>query len=246
MKTERRVRLDWGIAPFLLLTVLTNSSAFSQAAGMGGRIMGQVLSDINIPPYQKGAQILLHAEPTGRSRTATIFSRRATSGPKGEFAFSGLPAGAYRLCVHLPASKLLDSCSSGGSGFLISLRLNQMIDGVLLPMKQGFELPVRVEDPGGYLEKHEGKTKDAYLAVGVQMGNGPLIPARLARKDRERRDYTVVVPFDSEVNVIAGSRFYTLEDDKGAAIAKGGRRFRVTVKRTDIDKSVAIRVTGGK
>lgn len=95
------------------------------------------------------------------------------------------------------------------------------------------------------MERHEGKTKGAHLLLGTRMGNSALRPAILRRVDSKGRDYTVLVPYDSPVEVVASSGFYELADDNGKAFGKGGKRYALFVRRTEKDKKVTLRVING-
>ena len=155
-------------------------------------------------------------------------------------------AGRYRLCARLPKSDFLDACSAGEWPLIIDLKREQIATSAVLRLIKGARLPIRLEDPDGYLSRFEGKRAGSHLVIGVQRGNAPFSPATLDRSDPKGRDLTVLVPYNKEVKLVVHNKAFDLEDDRGVALLKGAVSIPIALRRSEVGRKVTIRVKGGK
>lgn len=101
---------------------------------------------------------------------------------------------------------------------MVTLSTAQPVARVTIVMKKGVAVPIRVDDPGGLLPRHEGKTEGAHLLLGVSNDAFAFRPARLISADARGRNHQVVVPFGSPVKLVVFSSFFRLTDASGFAL----------------------------
>ena len=89
-------------------------------------------------------------------------------------------------------------------------------------MRKGVAVPIRVEDAGQLLSRHEGKTPGARLLVGIGSAGFVFRLVPVVSQDSAGRTYEVTIPFDAKVNVVVASSFFRLTDGTGAAFAASG------------------------
>jgi hypothetical protein len=86
-------------------------------------------------------------------------------------------------------------------------------------MKRGAAIPIRIEDPGQLLSKHEGKTPGALLTIGVNNDAYSFQAARLVSRDSNGQSLEVIIPFDSPRRIVVRSAYFQLADAAGAALS---------------------------
>jgi hypothetical protein len=66
--------------------------------------------------------------------------------------------------------------------------------------------------------------------IGVGNDAGMFQPARILARDAAPRSYQILVPLDTPVDLVVGSQFFRLTDDKGTAIPRGGTKMPILVR----------------
>jgi len=211
-------------------------SAFSGA--VSGRVQGEDGSVIST-----GIVTLQHQD-TGPNVKVPWTSKTQAIGPGGSFLFDRLGAGLYRLCVQVPNSTWLGTCDWGRNPPAATLSRQQPSANLLVRMKKGVAVPVRVDDPGQLLVQHEGKTPGAHLLIGIGNDAGMFLPAVTTSRDAGGRNQQIVIPYDSPVKVVVNSGFFRLADQNGNAIAKTGTGIPVLVPAGSLPTALLVKVTG--
>lgn len=80
-------------------------------------------------------------------------------------------------------------------------------------LTEGAIVPVRVDDQAQLLEANEGKTPGAHLLMGVATDSGFFQTFALVSKDGAGRNYQLLIPFDRDLKVFAGSGFFQMSDE---------------------------------
>jgi len=124
-----------------------------------------------------GGTIILHLTRPASSRLGqqrTGWS--AVTGAGGAFQFSGLPEGSYTLCPRVPNSTWLGPCEWNLPTPVAAIsRLNPNA-AVTITLKRGAAVPIRIDDAGQLMARHERKTPGAGLLLSV---SGPGLFFRL-------------------------------------------------------------------
>ena len=96
-----------------------------------------------------------------------------------------------------------------------TVRANQSLPNVLVYANTAYRLPIRVDDPSGFLAAAKAKTADVAVEIGVRRGTEPLVYAKMMKEDAKGQDHSALVPYDSPVAVYVRSGAFELEDDRG-------------------------------
>ena len=89
-----------------------------------------------------------------------------------------------------------------------------------LSLTRGVTLTIRVEDPGKHLDKSQGKNKDADFDIGFLTPQKAYRAARLRSKKDDEQVYEIQLPAGVAHQMLASSKFFDLEDDRGPQSSK--------------------------
>jgi hypothetical protein len=143
----------------VLLTGLCGQVSASSIAGIVTTQDGQPV---------KGARILMQPQSAG----SAMGKNSQPSAADGGFNVDSLAAGSYTLCVQVPGTQLLDPCRWSATPPTVMVSDSQTITGLQINLQQGALIKVHVNDTGGFLNIHEGRTPGAHLLVGVWTDKG--------------------------------------------------------------------------
>jgi len=76
---------------------------------------------------------------------------QATSSTSGTFQLSFEREGRYRICPQLPASPDVNECLWGFGNVIAQVIRGLKLDSLLLPIRRGAPVEVRLDDPGNKL-----------------------------------------------------------------------------------------------
>jgi hypothetical protein len=187
------------------------------AAGKAATITGKVVDTANRAVV--AASVMISEVPTTPSKPANMKGAFIRTAADGSFSFDNLDAGTYLLCAQVPRGTLLNTCQWTTALPHVILASATAGSSITLTMRPGYRLPIRVDDPQGLLNAHDGKTPGAHLLVGVQ-GGYHFETADIDSTDSAGRNISVLVPFDVAVPVTVQSAFFKLQDSAGNAIGK--------------------------
>jgi hypothetical protein len=170
----------------------------------GSAIAGAFVSLELLPPYPKRLPKTTWTSVTGGG---------------GAFQFDQLIAGKYRLCAQVPGSTWLNPCQWGSKSPLFTVTPAQPVADASLVMKRGVAIPIRVEDSGQLVSKHEGKTPGALLTLGVSNDAYAFQVARLVSRDSSSQTLEIIIPFNSPRRIVVRSAYFQLADAAGAALS---------------------------
>ncbi len=209
----------------------TGAIAGTLSGDDGTRIVGSYVSLRRLPPYPQ------------RVRQT---SWTAVTAAGGTFRFDGLNDGTYELCAQVPKSTWLNPCEWGAGPPTVALSAAQAFGAVALVMKKAAVVPIRVEDPNKLLVQHEARAPGAHLLIGVANDARWFRPAVVTSRDAGGKNYEVLVPFNSTVNIVVHSSFFQLADASGMPLPRTGAAvIPVTVQAGQQPPTVRLRVTGG-
>lgn len=192
-------------------------------AEISGRLQGEDGSVID------AAFITAVLQPTDSDgKTARVAKTQAVA-RGGVFHLGGLPAGLYHLCAQAPGTTWLNPCEWGNHPPAVTLSAAQRTATVLLTMKKGVVLPLRLDDPNHFLSQHEGKTSGAHVLMGVLTDAGLFRGAITTGRDANGRDLRMVIPPNSSAKIVVYSGLFQLADGNGDAIPRAGAKILVSV-----------------
>lgn len=162
---------------------------------------------------------------TGRMR----HEWNVVTGGTGEFQFTGVPDGKYRICVTAPGRLWLDPCHWGTRPPSVVVSKSQRSSTVTIRLRPAAVLELRVEDPGKRLSEHEGKTPGAHLMLGVVNDASMFREAIQVSRDAGGRSYELVVPLGTPAKILCQSTFFQVLTQSGIPVPKTGLIFFVTI-----------------
>jgi len=203
------------------LLVITASAAFAQppqpfSGAVSGILKGEDGTLI------AGGAILLHLTrpPTSKFvQQRTDWSAATAAG--GVFQFTGLPEGTYTVCPHVRNSTWLGPCEWNLPTPTATISRSSANASVTITLKRGAAVPIRIDDAGQLLTRHEGRTPGAGLLLSV---SGPglffrLVP--LVSQDSNGRNYQIVIPFGTALTLVVHPSFYHVNNASGVALSQG-------------------------
>ena len=169
----------------------------------------------------------------------------STSGSDGAFAFSNLPAGAYHLCVQVPAGGYLNPCAWSNTPPALTIAAGQSVTGFQVKIAAGSVLKLRLNDPNSVL-KSAGAAPPPVM-MSVHAPGALFVPFAMSAKDQNGSDHVVTIPFDVPVRVSVQSNQLSLANSDGPPVAAGSA---VSVTHSSSSVSAApvltFQITGAK
>ena len=188
------------------------------------------------------AVVTISEEPSSPSKRAAMHGASTQTAADGTFSFDNLEAGTYLLCAQVPGGTLLNPCQWTTTRPHVVLASATGTSSINLTMRPGYRLPIRVDDPQGLLNAHEGKTPGAHLLIGID-GGYHFETATIDSADAAGRNVSLLVPFDVHVGVAIQSRFFKMQDQAGNAI-KSATPLPVSVSSAAPSSRITIKVVG--
>jgi hypothetical protein len=200
----------------LVVTILVCAGPFS-AGALAATITGKVVDTANRPVAS--AIVGISEVPTSLSNPPAWHGTSTRTAADGTFSFTNLEAATYLLCSQVPRGNLLSPCQWTTARPHVTVASATATTSITLTMRPGYRLPIRVDDPQGLLNAHEGKTAGAHLLIGVH-GGYQFEAADIDSNDNSGRNVSILVPFDAPVTVSVFSKFFKLQDSVGNAMNK--------------------------
>jgi hypothetical protein len=204
------------IGSYLLCNALSASFLMAQGtASIRGRVElddGGVISGATV--------VAVRASATTRSPGPVQFFDSTRS--DGTFAFTSLEPGTYKICAQAPGTPYVNECLWDLDPLLATVGTDVRSPEVVLRLKRGVPVDVRIEDPGNLLEASERERGGAQILVGIIAPSGLFHPTRVSAKTGEGRSHSIVVPFDTSVKIAIRSRKVVLDDQDGNRVQQPG------------------------
>jgi hypothetical protein len=186
--------------------------------------------------------VLISRDPKARlPKTAWTASTSAD----GAFRFTGLPSGNYLLCAQAPLTTWLSPCEWGPGPTALTLLYAQPTANTTITLKKGGVVPIRVDDPSGVLNQNEGKTPGAHLLLGAFNSSFGYRQASVVSSDASGRNYQILIPFGSTINIVAFSSYFNLANSLGTSLPKTGSTTPVLLGQGQAPPLLHFQITGG-
>jgi len=210
------VRIVVGLAVTLTLPVMLmpSQSAAAATAGNTAILAGTVRDEAGVP-----------VEASVSIATQGL-RQQAITAPDGAFQFSNLRTGTYVICARVTGRNarpqdepFVDSCLwQDRTALKVSLAPGENRQGVNLPLKHGYLLKVRVNDPGRLLPPAVGKTagNHLYITLAAPSSLGQHVP--IIGEDSAGRDHGIVIPYDTPHKLVIHSSTFVVQDGNGRDI----------------------------
>jgi hypothetical protein len=162
--------------------------------------------------------------PLEASLSASSFAltQRTFSTANGAFKFSNLKAGTYVICGRVsdlkvaPESPFVDSCAwRDASSLVVRLTPNNVKNNVVLTLKHGYLLKVRVNDPQKLLAPATGRFGGSQVSLSIAGPSAILQHIPMVNQDSTGRDHAIVIPFDTPHKLQIHTTNVVLKDSKG-------------------------------
>jgi hypothetical protein len=212
-----------------------------QASFMTGEIAG-VLKGDDGTTVTAGNVWLKRTAPSGSRMQRNEWL--TTSDSLRGFRFERLPEGQYTLCAQAPGV-WLNPCEWGLRPPIVSISRGQRSASVIIVLKKGVIVPVRVDDPGQWLSENERESAGAHLLLGVSNDRFVFHPAMISSQDSGGRSYGILIPFDAPAKLLVSSAFFRLSDAVGLPLRLGSTAIPVTVPAGQNPGLIRLTVTGG-
>lgn len=213
-----------------LATLLSPFSLLSQNESTNGQIAGTIEGTVVAPDGQPVPRASVTAQ-LQRSPGTAPFRASVFTEPDGSFVVSGVPPGAYRVCIQAPGTTFLNPCTWSGSPPGVTVGTGQTVGLGELQLENGYLIRVRLDDAGRLLQSDEGRVPGARVQVGVWTPNGFFLPMRIRRRGAASRELELPVPFGASVELSAGSGYYDLTDENNAPV-DANRGARIPIQAT--------------
>ena len=130
----------------------------------------------------------------------------------------------YAICtvpVAGAAAPFVDSCLCQDRNSLqVPLAPLQKTQGIVVPVRHGHPLKIRVNDPSALLPAAIGTTAANHLAIHVIGPSGLAQPVPIASQDAKGRNHMLVVPYDTPLKLLVHSSTFILKDGSGKDLAE--------------------------
>lgn len=209
-----------------------------------GQIAGTVKGDDG--SAVDGAAVYLKRTTSGQpSRQQSEWVTTATT--DGAFQFGPVPSGQYTLCAQAASGNWLNPCEwTNSPTAVIVAAAPQGPASTTIVMTRGAVVFIRVNDPGQFLPKYDGKAPGAHLLVGVRSNALGFRTASVASQDSGGTNYQVTIPFGETVNLVVASQFFSLANATGQALSSsGGNAVQLLIPSGQVPPAITFTVTGG-
>jgi len=198
---------------WLLAFTLLCSAPGLQAASIAG-----VVRDAEREPVPNASIYAVNLTENSTARESKTKVLLATTDFDGQFAFDELPAGTYRICVDKPHMLLLNPCEWGTPPEVVLVDA-QSAERIVIPVAYGKAVRVRLDDPEDALAvSAAAKQGDPLVGLAVLDAGGTLHDLRPQAKGRKGKEYEIVVPADTALQLVVNSR--NAEFEQSAAESK--------------------------
>ena len=164
--------------------------------------------------------------PRPVDRTPVVPVLNTISEADGSFKISEIPPGDYVLCAGNATLAILNLCGWGGA-ILFKMTSGLHVSGQSIHLAGGAVLQVHLDDPAGLLAANAHKP-EAGLIIGLAGPHG-FVPLPAIGSTVTSRDYKMLVPFNTTLNLIVSTRYFRLTDAKGVAISVGATPISVNI-----------------
>ena len=197
----------------VLVAALAAGAAIAQTGSISGRVVGEsgaravgaVVRYDKIRTFQRdaGGRMI----PVGPAVNLSV-----QTGHDGAFVITRLPAGEYYLCALASRPGELNSCEWENEPTPISVVPGQQVQNVLLTIRSGAVIRIRVDDPAGKLRD------DSDFIAGFMADSGHYSRAHSASPRLTAREYVVTIPRDVSGRLFIDSR-HPITDEAGKIVA---------------------------
>lgn len=222
--------------------VMLLMAALSVEAQQNGTVNGAILETA-----KKGvgdAFVTLTTVPNPAQRELRGIQLTAVTAKDGSYRFTNVPAGDYRICAQVPGTKLVNPCDWGKPAVTVKVAAGATVDAGSLTLEEGYVLEVDVDDPQDLIALTKRRFQVGHLHFMVR-GNGytlPLVPTPLKKIDSQ---YSYVVPFDTDLEVMGYYGGFLISDPDAKSKAKNGDTLVWTVKFAKNDPPKPLKVAVG-
>jgi hypothetical protein len=148
----------------------------------------------------------------------------AQTAADGSFTFSNLKTGMYFACAIPPpgtnGQHFVNSCLwQDHNSVYVPLAPGQVSQGIVVPLQHGSPLNVQVNDPSALLPAPIGKIGGNALAIHIIGPSGLAHPVPIASQNATGRDHFLVVPYNTQLQLLIHSSSFALTDGNGNALA---------------------------
>ena len=199
---------------YILLLLTQGTSAVGQVDPRTASVSGQVLD-----PLSQGVPYASVKLAMRRSFTSNPITVTGNAGADGSFTFANLAGGTYESCAGSDEFALLDTCSWVVSPPTITVLPGQKLSGVQIKPSKGVVIKVRIDDPVQALKNKEASAPDYFFIFGVPLPSGILLPPRFLTSDATGRDYRLLIPTATSVNLTVHTKHFTVNDSLGTLLS---------------------------
>ena len=163
----------------------------------------------------------------------------------GSWSATGLSDGVYHVCVHMPEKGYINACQWLKSPPTVTVKNGLLPVNVDIPVQTGVKVSLHVNDPGGNLQPKGPVVHPPFLLIGVWSEKGLFQPMTLTAASITGMDYSVTVPYESNLKVTANGTAMGLALEKGASVdaSKAGASTPLRVTKGNSGKVLTLDVT---
>ena len=209
--------------------------------GQESELLGQVRDERLRPIHGARVSVSLNPTPGGKEKP---FYQSTLTGADGIYRFKA-PPGSFRLCAQLANSNLLDNCTWESNPAAIRTDGKQRALAAPITLKRGIPVEVYLEDTGKVLADIDAKGGKAPLLIGVRGMQGMFVPMRAHSRSEKAREFRLLVPRDTRLDLSIWSRSVSIANDKGVEMdVKNGKGTNVLISGSKTPRRYSFRVTG--
>jgi hypothetical protein len=168
---------------------------------------------------------------------------QSLAGADGGFAINAASPGTYTLCVQTPGADFLNPCDWETQMPSATVAAGQQTAPITIRLKRGARVRVRIDDPAQALLQETLGT-GVHLLVGVWTTKKTFLPAAIATRDSQGREYSTVVPFDATTSLTVTPARLALADAAGKALPTQPAPIPITVTRGTTPNILRFQVKG--
>jgi hypothetical protein len=225
-----------------LIALVSGTKAFSQGPVAAGQIQGSVVTQAN----QGIAKATVIIQQQGGS-TGTPFQANTLTGADGSFSFTGVPVGAFTICVQVPGSAYLNPCTWSSTAPTVTLTAGRGASTGRIRLDEGQLLKVKLNDANRVLQADEGRVPGAQVLIGIWTPTGLFIPMRVRTKGATSRNLEIPIPIGRPLQLSVTSGYFDLTDENNAKLdATGGVSLPVQASATAALRVYTFNVAGRK